>query len=118
MVCMEKAHENYDFIMIAIIAIAVTMAFSEKTLDYKLFRNKVVDYLEKLSLPIYLNHTWIIGLGKNLMPVENAITKNYYKYFAVIVVATILISIIEMTIINTIKNKGLMDKLKVLFVKK
>ena len=56
----KDAHNKYDFIMILIMAISISISFSEKTYDLKIWNNKVIYFLEKLSLPVFLNQIWII----------------------------------------------------------
>ena len=108
---------NMRIILIFYLSICIAIAFSEKTFDYKFLSNKVVNYLEALSLPIYLNHSWIISYGKQLMPAQNAINSNYYCYLIIILAVSFGISAIEMGIINLIKNKGIISKIKNKLVK-
>lgn len=54
--------KNYDFIAVGFMTISIIIAFSEKTVLFKYANNKIFYYLEKLSLPIYLNHIWIKDL--------------------------------------------------------
>lgn len=46
----------YDYIMLLLLTIALSLAFSEKTLELKLFSNKLFYALEKISLPLFLVH--------------------------------------------------------------
>ena len=63
----KNATSKYEFVMILILTISISLAVSEKTIFYNISNNKLCYYLEKLSLPIYLNHIWIILLvGKHL----------------------------------------------------
>lgn len=55
-------HKRFDYIMLALLAICVTIMFSEQSLYFR-FRKKTIDvlmiYLGSLSLPMYLTHIWI-----------------------------------------------------------
>ena len=60
---LEKGRK-LDFFWLLFFAVGILIAFSEKTLFYKACCNKFFYYLEKLSLPIYLNQLavlWAIG---------------------------------------------------------
>lgn len=110
---LEDASSKYDFVMLLILCISITIAFSEKTIFLKFANNKLFYYLEKLSLPIYINHLWITfvvrdTIGKNL---------NYFQKVSVICIITIIFSMIIMQIIE--KNRGkLFNIIKNIFVKK
>ena len=113
----KNAHTRYDFVMILYLSICIAIAFSEKTFDYNILSNKAVYYLEALSLPIYLNHSWIISLGKDLIKTENFITSNYYYYLITIILITVVISVIEMRIVKKIKEKEIINKIKEKLIK-
>lgn len=91
---------NYDFIALALMSIAITLAFSEKTMLLKFCNNKLFYYLEKISLPIYLNHVWIIVTIKEIL-------KNIgnVEQLAITLVITIIISMIMSFVIEKFKNK-------------
>ncbi len=80
---------NYDFIMLLILCVSISIALSEKTIGYNLANNSFCYYLEKLSLPIYLNHVWI-----------RIIVQNYFKQITyiqkvgLVVILSITVSII------------------------
>ena len=87
----KGANGKYEFLMLLILGISIAIAFSEKTVTYKLSNNKFCYYLEKLSLPIYLNQIWIILL------VDKYLKQYNFKIKLIIaVIATILISAIIM----------------------
>lgn len=93
---------TYDFVVLAIISISIVLAFSEKTLEFKLFNNKVNLYLEKLSLPVYLSHTFIRTIIN-----ESSLTINlsYYEKLIIFIIVTILFSMILMKIIEKLSEK-------------
>ena len=86
-------------LMLLILGISIAIAFSEKTVTYKLSNNKFCYYLEKLSLPIYLNQIWIILL------VDKYLKQYNFKIKLIIaVIATILISAIIMFLTEKLLN--------------
>ena len=72
-----NAHNHYDFIMILILFISISIAFSEKSLLQNFSNNKMCYFLEKISLPMFLNQMWIIDLSMWIMK-QNNITLSYY----------------------------------------
>ena len=107
---LEKAHQKYDFIMILILFISISCAFSEQTYFIKWCNNKFVFYLEKLSLPMYLNQVWIMDLVNNIVN-KNNITFPFYQRLLLIVVLDIIFSIIMIFI------EKYMIKIKDIFIK-
>lgn len=96
----ENASKKYDFVMILILTISITIAFSEKTILYNFDNNKFFYYLEKLSLPIYLHQIWMIRLIS-----ENLSYLSYYSKIEIAVAATIIFSMIIMFITEKVQNK-------------
>ena len=95
----KGANGKYEFLMLLILGISIAIAFSEKTVTYKLSNNKFCYYLEKLSLPIYLNQIWIILL------VDKYLKQYNFKIKLIIaVIATILISAIIMFLTEKLLN--------------
>jgi len=60
----------YDYIMLLFISISILIITSEKTYEYNILSTKSFYYLEKLSLPIYLNHVLIINIVYNTSPLN------------------------------------------------
>ncbi len=91
----ENASTNYDFIMLLILCVSISIALSEKTIGYNLANNSFCYYLEKLSLPIYLNHEWI-----------RIIVQNYFKQITytqkvgLVVISSITVSIIILFLVE------------------
>ncbi|MCI9177610.1 MAG: acyltransferase [Clostridia bacterium] len=107
----KNAHNKYDFIMILILSICISIAFSEKTLLLKFCNNKFVYFLEKLSLPMYLNQIWIITLIKYIF---QRYSLNYYQYCLVVLIIDIVFSIIAMQLVKIIKSN--IGKIKKVFI--
>ena len=61
----------WDFVTILVLALAVGISFSGKSLSRHIFHGKVCDFLGKFSLAVYLNHVlWIRILVVRNMPLE------------------------------------------------
>ena len=58
--------KNYDYIMLLFISIAIGIMISEKTKELKILSNKKIYYLEKISMPMYINHIFFIELINKL----------------------------------------------------
>lgn len=100
---LENAHVKYDFIMILIISMCICIAFSEKTLEYKLFNNKLFYFLENLSLPMYLNQYFAFNLMYFFL--NSSYYRIPYGYSLLIALGIdILISIIIILLIKVYKE--------------
>lgn len=111
---LKDAHSKYDYIMILLLSISISLAFSEKTLLLKFCNNKIFYFLEKLSLPMYLNHKWIVEL-MNYVLVKNGIKEvNYYIELLVAIVISAIVSIIMINIIRFAKK--ILPKVKRAFI--
>lgn len=99
LVNLENAHVKYDFIMILIISLSTCIAFSEITYDLKIFNNKFFYFLEKLSLPMYLNQYFIFGL-MSLILKNKFYDIPFYLNLIIAVIASILISLIIMGLVK------------------
>lgn len=106
--------KNYDYVMLLFIAISVFIFVSGKTYDHKILSNNFVFYLEKLSMPMFINHIFIIdflskiSFIKNLPPQFNSI---------IALEITIAFSMIEMKIINSKFYKKTLHKIKKALIK-
>lgn len=97
----EKA-TRYDYIMLIILSISIILAFSDKTLDQNLFNKKIIFYLEKLSLPMYVSHTFIrTFVNKSSYTLD----LSYYGKMGIYIILTFIISIIMMHIIEKLRKK-------------
>lgn len=109
----KNATYKYEFVMILILTISISLAFSEKTAFYNVSNNKFCYYLEKLSLPIYLNHIWIILLVKKYFANYNFTIKVCVSIILTIIFSIFIMYIIE--IVQKILDKK-RDKIKKLFI--
>lgn len=94
--------KRYDYVMLLMIAVAILIMSSEKTYEYKTLSNKYVFYLERLSLPIFINHPFIITIERW---VPSIIQLAPMVRLIICVLTTIIFSIIEMIIINYLREK-------------
>ena len=113
---LKDAHNKYDFIMILLLSISISLAFSEKTLLLKYCNNKFFYFLEKISLPMYLNHKWIIEVINHVLLSNKVMYVNYYIELLATIILTAIVSIITMTLIKYTKKA--FPKVKRLFIEK
>ncbi len=91
---------QYDFVALAIMSLSIIITFSKKTYFYNFANNNVFYYLERLSLPIYLNHCWIIDIiQKKFSYLE------YWTKLEITIFITIIFSIFIMYVLEKIKGK-------------
>lgn len=105
-----KNSKNYDFIVLLLMTIATTIAFSKNNILYKFYNNKFFYYLEKLSLIIYLDHIWIRDI------VVRHFNQSENIKLLISLILTILISIILEFIMNKLKN--MLNKKRNIFIRK
>lgn len=110
----EKA-TRYDYVMLIILSVSIVLAFSAKTSDQKILNNKFIYYLEKLSLPMYISHTFIRTFVNKS---SYTINLSYNEKIVVYLLITIIISIIMMHIIEKLRKKQFyIPKLKKLIIR-
>lgn len=91
--------KNYDYIMLMFICISLTIFATQKNIESKILSNRFIVFLEKISMPIFLNHPFIIDIVDFIAPFYN-LTLHQQSYLSVIM--TILFSAIEFVIIDRI----------------
>ncbi len=107
------APKYYDYVMLLFIAIAITIFVSEKTYEYDVLSVKLFFFLEKLSMPIFINHTVVISFVTYIKPFSQFIPKNQS---VITVLLTIVFSIAEFYFIEYMRKKEIIKKIKSLFV--
>ena len=110
---MTNAHIKFDVLMLMIFALCITISFSTKSLLYNFSNNKIFYYLEKISLPMYINQ-WFIVLVVQFVFQKLDMNISYYLFLLVTVLLSILIAIIELWIVKIYEKKK--DKLRNLFI--
>ena len=106
---------QYDMVFLLMISIAVLIISSTKTYEYKLFTNKFTNYLERLSMPMFINQMSVIYF---LQLLSKKITFIDWQVSLIAVGLTLICSIIEMLLIDFLKTKNLGEKLKPIIIKK
>lgn len=90
-----------DYFVLLVISITLLLNFSDEIFSIKL-DSKFTRYLEKISLPIFVNHFMFLNyfyyIGKRY-------TMDFYKYLILYVSCTIVFSIIEQFIIDLLKSR-------------
>ncbi len=97
----EIPNSIYYFCLI-IFAIGIIIAFSQKTITYNFSCNKVFYFLEKVSLPMYLNQRFFGYLIANL-DIFNRF--NYYSKTLIFVILNFLFAIITIYLIEFLLKK-------------
>ncbi len=92
---------EYDWIFVIMLLIGISIAFSEKTMLIEFSKNKVFYYLEKLSVPMYLNNFIFIQLLNNSYKLKRL---PWSTKCVVEVVGVILLSMLELVVIDYVKK--------------
>ncbi len=91
----DSSHIKYDYIMILIFAICVSIAFSQMSFTAKFTSNKLIFNLEKLSFPMYLSQGLIIGISSYFFDFNDF---SYYEMLFIVIVECIIFSIVCLAI--------------------
>ena len=81
--------KQFDFVMVAFLAVSITLSFSGQGILVPLFHGSFFTLLGKLSMVIYLNHMWIKDLLAKLLPKS----MGYVKLILIFICCTILVSV-------------------------
>lgn len=108
-----NAHNKYDYLMILILATCILISFSNQAYLTKFSNNRFFYYLEKLSLPIYLNQFPIIEALDYALDTLS-INMSYYLELFIVIIISILLGIIEIKILGFLHSKS--NKIKRLFI--
>ena len=87
------AHVRYDCLMIIILSLCICISFSEKSLFNTFSNNKLFYYLEKLSLPIYINQWLLIYILEYIIK-KYSISISYYKELLILIIFSVVVAII------------------------
>lgn len=108
---MHFVSKSYDYIVLLILTISVLIAFSEKTLDFKILNNKLVYFLEKLSLPIYL-------VSIPFRNGFNSIGLPYKEHLILLLSVSLVLGTLMVLIVDFLKKREFyIPKIKKLFIK-
>ena len=111
----NNANNKYDSIMMLILAISIMIAFSEKTISQKYLNNKFIYFMEKISLPMYLNQIWIIDLLRYFSERISILNSNFYIFCVIVICMDFIVSILDIYVIKLMKKMYV--KVKKLFIK-
>lgn len=95
----QKGHTQIDFYIILLLAVGVTLSFSEQTILTKLLSKQFVIWIGKLSYPMFLNQIFVIYL-------IGAYLKNlsYSTGIIIFMIMLVVISLIELLILEGLKQ--------------
>ena len=107
-------HKEYDYVLLLMIILSIQIMISGKTYDIKLFSNKFIFFLEKISMVIFINHKLFRIIVSNYPKFLNLSPRNC---LIVYIILTLLFSIIEYFIIEKMKTINY-SKIKNIFIKR
>ncbi len=102
LISMKNTYLRYDYVLLIMIIIAIQIMVSEKTYDFKLLSNKYTSYLEKISMPIFINHQLFISAFE-YVPSLNTLSTSLKV--AIYISSFLIFSIIEYELIEFLKKK-------------
>ena len=88
---MYSVRQAESFVVILLIAVAITLTFSQQCTDFNLFQNRFVLWLGKISLPIYLNHFYFSCTINKILPKTMS---NSYKVIILFVLTAVASAIV------------------------
>jgi len=94
---------KYDGILLFIITVGITLAFSEQTLEYNFLCNKFSYWLERLSLTLYMIHWSVRFFFINFEPVKDL---RYSIKLSAYTLSTLVLGIILMYIMDFLKKRN------------
>lgn len=94
--------------MIVMLSIGISIAFSGVDVFSRVLDNKLVYYLERISLPLYLNQMWVMTILRMLLPDIN----NFYVFLSISTVATFAVSMIVLALFTFNKKLGLYGRVR------
>jgi peptidoglycan/LPS O-acetylase OafA/YrhL len=103
MFCWKAEYAPYDYLVILVIAIGLSITTSGSSLLYGLFDNKVVMYFGKYSMVLFMNHAyWLF----NIVPIASYYHINLSEgaLKGIGIALSLLSSMIIMTIVDAIKR--------------
>ena len=111
-----KNPSQFDIIVIILLSISILIAFSEKTLEYNIMNNKIIKYLEKLSISMYIFH---YPIGKTMLYTKYFKKFTYIQNLFFFIIFTFFVSVILTYIINILKKNDFYSyKLKRIIINK
>ncbi|MBO6195673.1 MAG: hypothetical protein J6O56_04990 [Bacilli bacterium] len=109
----SNSHIRFDCLMIILMSISIIISFSKQSLLYEFSNNKLFFFLEKISLPIYINQWALIYMIEYFLKKLN-ITISYYKELLLIIVISMAFAYITILVINFIQKRS--ESIKKVFI--
>lgn len=106
---------KYDMITIMIISIGIILAFSEQTIEFNLFNNKISYWLEKLSFTLFIFHFPLLIIFQKITYFHNMLYLNKVFYY---LITSIVVSITALYFVPYLKKHNyFLNKVKKLIIK-
>jgi len=107
---------RYDYLMLLFIAIGVLIAMCNITLEKDILDNKIIYYFEKLSLPIYIFHVFVLKFIFKVVRVFE-LKLSYSTKISVYLLCSIILAMIMLKVIEYLRSKNFyLNKVKKLFI--
>lgn len=94
--CDPRSHYFYDSVMVVLLFVSISITFSNISIFEKVTHNKFVLYLEKLSLPLYLNQMWVMTIVHAIFPHID----KFYIFILISTVSTMAVSALTLILLN------------------
>ena len=104
----EQSHQKYDFIMLLLLTISIFISLINE--ENNNFNNKLNYFLEKISLPMYLNQVWLIYLIYYI-ETKMGLAVNNYIIFIPVLLADFFVSYLLLLVIPKIKIKNIIKRI-------
>ncbi len=92
--------KQFDFVLVAILAVCVTLSFSGQGIAASFFTGRVYPWLGKMSLIIYLNHMWIKDSLASLLPAS----LGYWTLLGICIVCVVAVSLCSLFFVNFVEK--------------
>lgn len=90
--------KRFDFVLLPILALCVTLSFSGQGIAVGLFRGKVFPWLGKMSMIVYLNHMWVKDCVASILPE----TLGYWKLLGITLGGVAVVSLCCLLLVDGI----------------
>ncbi len=109
----STAHIRYSMLCLLIMSSCIIISFSSKSLMQKFSNNKFFYFLEKISLPLYINQWLLIIMIRYVTNLFNY-NISYLYLFILTCIVSIIIGLIELKIIKVFDDNK--EKIKKIFI--
>lgn len=109
----RNADTRYAMLSIIIMTICISISFSTQSMLYSFSNNKLFYFLEKISLPFYINQWLLLYILKYVQTIFN-LNAPYYIELVIMIIVSFIVAIIELKIFDVFKKKN--DSIKKIFI--